>query len=73
MILTYFHIGRKIMYRVSKKKSFNDFQERLNDIFQNCLLILKLVVKPLHLKKKFKKVTGLAIFEKLLVRKRNWL
>ena len=36
-----------------KKKPFKDFWERLDDIFQNCFWILKLVVYPHHLKKQF--------------------
>ena len=36
---------------VPKKTPFKYFWERLDDIYQNCVLILKLVVYPRHLKK----------------------
>ena len=50
------------------KKKFTDFLERLDDIFQNCFRILKLVVCPRHLKKSYsKKVTGSSMFEIILI------
>ena len=43
------------LYRVSHKKNFKDFLEKLDGIFQTWLWVLKLVVYPRHLQKKLEK------------------